>query len=998
MTAGRAVLRAALLAAALALPPVRPAAAQLPPDARWWSFETEHFRIHFPDPALETVARRAAARAEVAYAQLAESFLAAPRGRIELVVADNVDFANGYATPLPTNRLVVFVHPPTDEVALAFFDDWLQLVIAHELTHNFHLDQAGGPWRALRRVFGRSALLFPQLLTPGWLIEGLAVYQESQLTRAGRLRGSYHEMALRAAVLEDAFFPIDRASGTPIRWPAGAGRYIYGSLFVAHLAERFGEERVTDFVRDYGARLVPYRLDAAARRTFGVSLSRAWREWQDSLRVVYTARADSLRAAGLTEPQILTPEGRFALYPRFAPDGASIVYAAATGRAEPSTRRVFLDDGRREEIAPRSTLGPVSWLPDGAALLSAELEFRDPYRLYAELVRLEPGGRRTQLTRGARLREPELHPDGRRLAAIGHAPGTNVPLVVDLRTGSARRLAEPSPDVHWAAPRWSPTGDRLALSRWRRGGYFDVVVLDTAGAVLRELTRDRAVDLHPAWSPDGRYLLFSSDRTGIANLFAYDLARDTLYQVTNLLTGGFYPDVSPDGRWIAYSHYSAAGFHIARLPFEPTSWRAAAPAGEEPAGGAPGAAAEAVIEAADEIGGPVRRYSAWPSVAPAGWLPQLAGGTALGTGWGAAVEGRDVIERHLWSADVLLYPKGGRLDARLRYRFRGWGVPLLDLSAAQEWDVAAESVAGLTPAGDTLQSALLRRERRAAISLPYLRPRWRSTAWIGGGPEVRHLEYAWDNPAFRTGVPLREYPLDLGVRLFGGYSTARAYGYSISPEDGVQLQFSAEARRYARAFAGEPAARGYGRLLGLVQGFQPVDHGGFARHVLALRLAGGYESGSVGPGFSAGGASSAGIPAIAGYGAGGTARSFPVRGYAAGAQRGDRALGATAEYRFPLALVERGVRTWPVFFDRLWGDVFLDAGTAWCTAACGERFLVAPSKLAPLASLGAEVALRSVLGYGTELTLRAGVALPLRDTPAGERPGAGFYLLTGRSF
>src|SRR5690606_85264 len=100
---------------------------------------------------------------------------------------------------------------------------------------------------------------------------------------------------------------------------------------------------------------------------------------------------------------------------------------------------------------------------------------------------------------------------------------------------------------YWAGPRWSPSGDRIVSGVWRPGGRSDVLVLDTSGAVIREITGGGSIDIDPVWSPDERYILFSSDRTGIPNLFARDLQTGRLLQVTNVLTGAFQPDVSPDG-------------------------------------------------------------------------------------------------------------------------------------------------------------------------------------------------------------------------------------------------------------------------------------------------------------------------------------------------------------------------------------------------------------------------------------------------------------------
>src|SRR5205085_9963205 len=135
--------------------------------------------------------RRGAADAEVAYAELARH-LHRPRGKIDVVLSDDVDFSNGYATPLPTNRIVVYANPPVNESALRFTDDPTELVVTHELTHIFHLDRVGGIWKPLQKIFGRQPLFFPNAFLPSWLVEGLAVYYESAITGSGRIVGREH--------------------------------------------------------------------------------------------------------------------------------------------------------------------------------------------------------------------------------------------------------------------------------------------------------------------------------------------------------------------------------------------------------------------------------------------------------------------------------------------------------------------------------------------------------------------------------------------------------------------------------------------------------------------------------------------------------------------------------------------------------------------------------------------------------------------------------------
>ena len=144
------------------------------------------------------------------------------------------------ATTYPTNRVIAFAHTPV-EGELFYTDDPIELLFTHELAHVFHLDEARGGWRVLRRVFGRSELTFPHNFDGSYLIEGLATFYESRLTDGGRVRGAEFPETLRAALLETKGPQLDEAEFDPGAWPLDR-HYVFGSLFLDHLADRYGAE------------------------------------------------------------------------------------------------------------------------------------------------------------------------------------------------------------------------------------------------------------------------------------------------------------------------------------------------------------------------------------------------------------------------------------------------------------------------------------------------------------------------------------------------------------------------------------------------------------------------------------------------------------------------------------------------------------------------------------------------------------------------------------
>ncbi|HYH83153.1 MAG TPA: hypothetical protein VEX86_25380 [Longimicrobium sp.] len=979
----------ALAAAALLAPAA--ARAQIPADARWSVIPTPHFRVHYT-PGLEALARRAGIRAEEAYAELTAALVSPPAGRVDLVVSDNVDFSNGFAGPFPRNRIVIYAHPPVDEPTLAFYDDWVDLVLTHELVHVFQLDYARGLPRLPRRVLGRAPISFPHTTTPDWVTEGLATYLESRLTRAGRVRGTYHEMVLRTAALEDRFFPLDRVSGDPSSWPGGSTRYVYGSMFLTWLADRHGERAAGEFVRRYGGQIIPFLNDRAAKKAYGVSFSDAYREWRLDLQARYRALADSLRRAGVTEPQVLTPEGYEAEFPRWSPDGSLVAFGSFTGR-EQREHRVVDAAGRERTLASRTTQAAASWAPDGRSLLTSMIEARGPFRFVSELYRIDAAGGRERLTHGARILAPDLSRAGGRIVAVRSGGGTTVPVVLDAPGAAPRDLARPSLDVHWSDPRWSPDGTRIAISRWRQGGFYDVVILDDRGTVVTQVTDDRAVDTTPAWSPDGRWVLFSSDRTGVSNLYAYDTQGGRLMQVTNVLTGAFQPDVSPDGRAIAFQYYRADGFHIARIPFDPGGWRPAPPVRATVAPAAQPDPARATPE-------PAGPYSAFRSVLPAYWEPTIYDSESFGTALGASTSGRDVVERHLWGAYGQVFTRDGKFEGGAGYLFRGLGNPTLGVSAFQDWDAVA-TVNVNTPTG-MVPNTLLERERSASLVATFARPRFRSYSWVSVGGNVRDRVRQWtlpDNPV----AAILDPPLEVGGIATLGVSTARSYPFSVSTQDGAVAALSLEGRRFVEPLPGETFNRGYSRVAGRAQGYRGFRGWGFARHVLALRGVGAADFGSRTPLLTAGGLTGdvLGGPLGTGFGLSSTRDMF-VRGWPENAQLGDRVWAGTAEWRFPLLRVERGLGLVPVYLDRTWGTAFVDAGTAWCAERCDPELASFFPKADPMVSVGAEIVGDFVFGFVAAMRLRAGVAVPVSRAATfdglDQRPSPKAYLTFGQSF
>ncbi len=84
------------------------------------------------------------------------------------------------------------------------------------------------------------------------------------------------------------------------------------------------------------------------------------------------------------------------------------------------------------------------------------------------------------------------------------------------------------------------------------GHYFHLFAYHPQYLPLLRLTNDEADDIHPAISPDGTKIAFSSRRNGYWDLFILDLATSQIVQMTSTPHYEGSPTWSPDGQWVAF--------------------------------------------------------------------------------------------------------------------------------------------------------------------------------------------------------------------------------------------------------------------------------------------------------------------------------------------------------------------------------------------------------------------------------------------------------------
>lgn len=975
----RTVLVALLGALALRASPVL-GAERYDTRLRFRTLRTAHFDIHAHQRE-EALAERLAVIVE-RVREKSRSTLGLPRGRVQVILVDQTDLANGWANPVPYNTIEITATPPPIGSLIGNTTDWLELVFTHEYTHILHLDRSRGFMQGVRAVFGRTPIAFPNLFLPQWQIEGIATYQESRLTGQGRVPAGDFRAIVDVAAAAGRFEPIDRASGGTTDWPDGTGAYAYGAYFHQFLADRYGPERIARLA-DATAGRVPWFGAGAFKKVFGRSERELWTEFRESRTNTAPHETDA-RARRLTR------HGFTVTAPRIAEDG-TIFYALADPHGFPALMRLP-PGGEPQRVAWRALGGRTAigreWI------VFDQVERVRSLGLQSDLFAVRrAGGGVVRLTRDARAADPDLAPDGRRIVCTVQASGRRALALVDFAPGSAGtpRAIAVDGEADYEAPRWSPDGRRIVAAR-RYDGAYELVLVDPESESVRVLLRRGDARLTtPSWSTDGGSVLFAA-AVGSApfNIFSIDAASAAVRQITNSISGAQAPEMAPDGTLI-YVGYTVAGDDLFSLPVgaKPEASRgldssASAPHFANVAGREYSSSRDTAGEAAqphdrsnaEQLRNPeppdtpesvqdalshgaalpsFASYRPWRTLLPTYWAPVIEsdGGETV---FGAGTAMTDALGRHSYAVDAGWSGHRSRPDWHAAYAYDRWR-PTLFASYSDETDPIRVG-------------EVRTRELFAGAVLAFRRLRVYDT-FLGG------FDAQTDTLTCDIACNVTDPRRDLRS-LRGGWlhDTRRRYGYSISVEEGFALEVAGESSRSALGSDGDGAAtivdlRGFHRLFG--------PHAVLAGRVAA---AASYGDDAVRRVFSA-------------SGNGGSYSSFDfgrdaiglLRGFDPEDVLGTRALVANLDVRFPIARPQRGIGSWPLFLHSIHGAAFVDAGHAWDTS-----FRAADIR----SSVGAELSADLVVLHFVRLTVAGGTAWT-RD-PSADRGGAAFFARVGYAF
>src|SRR4030095_8239773 len=249
------------------------------------------------------------------------------------------------------------------------------------------------------------------------------------------------------------------------------------------------------------------------------------------------------------------------------PDGSAIICVTTNTGASLDNKLIEVQaaDGSVKPISTPNwpSINGGAWLSDGSGLI---ISATDPESNLNKIWQLSyPGGEARKITNDLNSYQGvSLAADSSALVTVQSELSYNIWVLPQGDSNRARPIT--SGKRLTASPSWAPDGKVLYKTAATASGNQTIWIMAPDGSGQKQLTADAFTSFAPTASPDGRYVVFISHRSGFSQLWRMDIDGGNQKRLTG--DAAIAPQVTPDSQWVIYSPNSPVRSVIWKVPID----------------------------------------------------------------------------------------------------------------------------------------------------------------------------------------------------------------------------------------------------------------------------------------------------------------------------------------------------------------------------------------------------------------------------------------------
>jgi len=674
---------------------------------------------------------------------------------------------------------------------------------------------------------------------------------------------------------------------------------------MSFLAERYGEEKLQEWIEEYSDNLLPFFINTNAGQTLGKNLTPLWEEYQQWLRDRFQPQIDSIKAKGIKAGIKISADAYRTDSVRVVEkeNGEEIYYVRNSGYKRASLVHINTD-GESEELFDLTGNADLDIHPQ-AGLLLTQNEYCNNYTVYKDIYRYdEENEELKRLTECGRYLFASWYPDGKQIVAVHHDAGQLALHLLDIDAQLQEILWRSKNDEVVGQIDVSADGKNVVASVWRKGDGWNIELFNIKSKSWSKVTTGVSIAAYPQFTEQGN-IVFSMEAEGVYNLYRYHVDSEKIdsertEQLTNLVGGAFQSSQAKENGAIYYTGYTAEGYAIYKLAadkLDDDSAFAPAPAFKNDS---------LEIIHYDVTDHQPQDYSALSNMYPRWWFPALLF-TDQRSELGLTTAGSDALGIHNYLITASYDFKLDKPAAKLSYAY----ADRLFLAATRINEITLDTNGEVSRVSN-------RSVASAVLAFP--------NNYIQSQSDLL-FSVIYDNSSdeeLAAGVPPLEDFEDNLLGIAWLYNSANINPLSISPIDGMNLRLVVEDSDVLNS--------DYSGQVYTLDWRQYIRTG--RESLLAFRFVQGWGTDNPRR-FELGGAGLNDNAVNIVFGSSSQAvfdvRDYPLRGYKEGHQEltGRRMQLLSGEWRFPIERIEEGIMTPPIGIMQWFGNVFAEVGSGY---------------------------------------------------------------------
>ena len=550
------------------------------PELNWYTIKGKHVEVHFHE-GVERTAKVVAKIADEVWDPICSLYGYEP-DVVHFIIKDIDDYSNG-ATYFFDNKIEIWTSAL--DFDLRGTHNWLRNVISHEFTHMVQIQASIKSTRSLPAVFlqalnyedeRRPDILygFPNFIVsyplatinvPAWFAEGTAQNMRKEFDYDNW--DSHRDMILRSYALDGNMLSWNQMGVFGKSSLGNESVYNSGFALTRYISQKYGEDKLAKINHALG-NFWNFTIDAAFEDALGKKGSEIYSEWKDFITKSYEERTAELRT-NLIVGDTLAKVGFGNFYPVFSEDDSKFLYVSNKTSDYFGPAGIYLYDlkTKEEKLLVSGVRSTVSWIHGTNKIIYSKLTDDNPnwYNVHDLYVYDINEDEETRLTFDLRANQPSVSNDGKNIVFIFQKDGTTNLGTVDIKGQNFKKLTTFSNGEQIYNPKFS-NDDTYIVFDYSYHQTRDIVRINPDGTDYHPVISTDSDERNPVIDKDGN-IIYSSDETGIFNIYKYDFKTKEKTQLTNVLGSAFMPTVSDNGD-IIYSGYTSTGYKIFHIAAE----------------------------------------------------------------------------------------------------------------------------------------------------------------------------------------------------------------------------------------------------------------------------------------------------------------------------------------------------------------------------------------------------------------------------------------------